>query len=268
MTRTACVAGQFYPARKGELEEVVKGFLGGAKAAPQKAIAVIAPHAGYIYSGRTAGAVYSEVIIPNDVILIGPNHTGLGSPAAVMDEGPWETPLGDVEVNAALARLIIESDAGFSPDAAAHLREHSLEVQLPFIQAVNPAAAIVPIAVMHAGIAACARMGKAIAVAIKQWGKDVLIVVSSDMNHYEPEDVTRKKDALAIDEVLALEPARLLEVAARNDISMCGVIPAAIAITAARELGARNARLVSHTTSGETSGDFDAVVGYAGFVID
>ena len=270
MTRRPCVAGRFYPGEKTELEAAVKGYLlqRTHPRTPEKAVAVIVPHAGYIYSGQTAGAVYSETMIPDDIILIGPNHTGLGQPASVMEKGSWETPLGSVPVNPVLAGLIINSNAGFIADTGAHLREHSLEVQLPFIQTLNPAASIVPVTVMHASPAGCVAMGKAIARAVKAWGKDVLIVVSSDMNHYEPEATTREKDALAIEEILALEPGRLLEVASREDITMCGAIPTAIAMTAARELGASKARLVSHTTSGETSGDFAQVVGYAGIVIN
>jgi len=266
MTRRPCVAGRFYPADRHELEEAVKGYL--LSRVPQKAIAVIVPHAGYIYSGPVAGAVYSETVIPDDIILIGPNHTGLGEPASVMESGSWETPLGSVQVNSALAGLLTGSNAGFTADAEAHLREHSLEVQLPFIQTLNPKASIVPVTVMQAGKAGCVAMGRAIAAAIKAYGRDVLIVVSSDMNHYEPEAITREKDELAIEEVLALEPGRLLDITARKDITMCGVLPTAIAITAARELGAEKARLVSHTTSGEASGDFSQVVGYAGFIID
>ena len=266
MTRRPCVAGRFYPGDRAELEATVKGYL--LSRTRKKAVAVIVPHAGYIYSGPVAGAVYSETVIPDDIILIGPNHTGLGKPASVMENGSWETPLGSVQVNSVLAGMIIGSNAGFAEDEEAHTHEHSLEVQLPFIQTLNPKASIVPVTVMHASASGCVAMGKAIARAVKAWGKDVLIVVSSDMNHYEPEATTRKKDGLAIDEVLALEPGRLLDVAARKGITMCGVMPAAIAITAARELGAEKARLVSYATSGEASGDFTQVVGYAGVFID
>jgi len=266
MMRRPCVAGRFYPGDRAELVATVKGYL--LSRTRKKAIAVIVPHAGYIYSGAVAGAAYSETVIPDDIILIGPNHTGLGEPASVMENGSWETPLGSVEVNSRLAGLIIDSDAGFTADEEAHTHEHSLEVQLPFIQTLNPEASIVPVTVMHASKTGCVAMGKAIARAIKAWGKDVLIVVSSDMNHYEPDATTREKDKFAIDEVLALEPGRLLDVAARKGITMCGVMPAAIAITAARELGAEKTRLVSYATSGEASGDFAQVVGYAGIIIN
>lgn len=268
MVRRACVAGQFYPGERDGLETAVKGYLHKrTPRPPEKAIAVIVPHAGYIYSGAVAGAVFSETVIPDDIILIGPNHTGYGTPASVMRSGSWATPLGSVPVNSPLAGLLIDSDAGFAEDIDAHLREHSLEVQLPFIQTINPNASIVPVTVMHASSEGCAAMGKAMAGAIRSYGKDVLIVVSSDMNHYEADDVTRAKDKKAIEEVLALEPGRLLDVTQRMSISMCGVFPAAIAINAARELGATEARLVEYATSGDASGDFSRVVGYAGFFI-
>ncbi|MFQ5735969.1 MAG: AmmeMemoRadiSam system protein B [Thermodesulfobacteriota bacterium] len=265
-TRRPCVAGQFYPGRPESLDTEVRGFL-APPGKPEKAIAIIVPHAGYVYSGAVAGAVYAATVIPDDIILIGPNHTGLGAPASLMGEGRWETPLGSVPVNTALARLLIEHGAGFTDDVDAHLSEHSLEVQLPFIQRMNGNASIVPITIMRADEKKCAAMGAAVARAIRRWGKDVLIVVSSDMNHYEGDKETRAKDRLAIDAVLALDPGRLLDVTAERDISMCGVVPAAIAINAALSLGAKEARLVRYATSGETSGDYDHVVGYAGIAI-
>lgn len=265
-TRRPCVAGRFYPGDPSQLKAAVEGFL--RVDAPEKAIAVIVPHAGYMYSGSVAGAVYSETVVPDDIVLIGPNHTGLGNPASLMKDGSWETPLGRVKINSALAGLILDSAEAFTDDREAHAQEHSIEVQLPFIQSLNRGASIVPITVMHAGAGECAMLGSAMAGAIKAWGKDVLIVVSSDMNHYERESRTREKDRLAIEQVLALSPGGLLEVTAGRDITMCGVVPAAIGLNAALFLGAKKARLVKYSTSGETSGDFAHVVGYAGMMIN
>lgn len=266
MIRRPCVAGQFYPGEPERLRAALKEYI--SPKAARKAVAIIVPHAGYIYSGPVAGAVFSEVAIPDDVILIGPNHTGLGAPVSLMAEGIWETPLGKVNINQELASLLLASSKLISNDAGAHTREHSLEVQLPFIQTLNKNASIAPITVMHTGPSGCAAIGKAIAGAIKEWGREVLIVISSDMNHYEDEETTRVKDRLAIDKVLALEPDGLLEVTARKDITMCGAVPAAIGINAALALGAAKTRLVAHTTSGEVSGDFEQVVGYAGIIIE
>ncbi|MBI5562603.1 MAG: AmmeMemoRadiSam system protein B [Deltaproteobacteria bacterium] len=266
MVRKPCVAGRFYPQEAAALRENVSQLLanGGTK---EKAVAVMAPHAGYVYSGAVAGAVYATVSVPDAVILIGPNHTGLGENAAVMPDGVWRTPLGGAPVNEELAGLCLDSSPLFKGDCSAHLMEHSLEVQLPFIQLLNGSASIVPITVMTADAGDCEEMGAAIASAITAYGKDALIVISSDMNHYEPDKVTRAKDKLAIARVLALDAAGLLLVAGKKDITMCGIIPAAIAIFASKRLGAREAHLVRYATSGEAFGDFSQVVGYAGVMI-
>jgi AmmeMemoRadiSam system protein B len=245
---------------------MVNGFM--PKAQRKKAVAIIAPHAGYIYSGAIAGEVYGGVIVPDDVVLIGPNHTGLGKKASVMSKGEWETPLGAVKINEALASDIIKGSRLFSDDETAHLAEHSLEVQLPFIHESNKGSCIVPITVMHASYKDCEDMGNAIAGAIKAYKKDVLMIVSSDMNHYEPQETTMEKDSLALSAIFRLDAKGLLQVTEERDISMCGVIPAAIAIIAARALGAKKASVVRHSTSGDTSGDFKHVVGYAGVLID
>lgn len=264
--RPPCVAGRFYPGEKEALKKAVEGLLGlpGPK---EIAASIIAPHAGYMYSGAVAGAVYSAVNIPDTIVLIGPNHTGLGEKASLMSSGVWEIPTGAVKINNELASLLLDSKA-FSDDRFAHMMEHSLEVQLPFIKSLNPNAAIIPITVMHADRAACSEMGAKVAEAVRAYDKETLIIVSSDMNHYEPDKRTREKDRLAIDRVLKLDADGLLKVTDEKDISMCGVIPAAIALNAAKLLGAKNARLVKYSTSGETSGDFEHVVGYAGIVIN
>ena len=267
MLRKPCVAGKFYPADGLELSKNVRGYLAGASAAREKAVAVIAPHAGYIYSGHVAGALYASVEIPDDVILIGPNHTGLGADASVMAKGSWETPLGKVGINEKLASSVLSSSPLFKEDTSAHIMEHSLEVQLPFLLEINRNVRIVPVTLMRASADNCVLMGKAIADAVASYGKKVLIAVSSDMNHYESDKKTRQKDALAIDRVLSLDAKGLLEVASSRDITMCGVIPAAVAIAAAKSLGAVEARLVKYATSGDTSGDYSHVVGYAGILI-
>lgn len=263
--RPPCVAGRFYPGDAASLKKAVDSLLvPDIVAAP--AISIIAPHAGYIYSGAVAGAVYSAARIPETVVLIGPNHTGLGEQVSVMDKGAWAIPTGTMDINAELSDLILENDL-FTADKAAHMMEHSLEVQLPFIRARNEKTTIVPITVMHADSSLCAALGGALADAIKKYGKPVLIIVSSDMNHYESEAKTREKDRLALERVLKLDADGLLRVTRSKNITMCGVIPASIAINASRLLGAKEATLVKYATSGETSGDFQQVVGYAGVII-
>lgn len=264
--RKACVAGRFYPGSAAALAEQVASFL--VDAPKEEAIALICPHAGYAYSGAIAGAAFSSVRIPDRIILLGPNHTGLGPRASVMPSGAWEIPTGRVEVDEELAAQVLASMPLFQADFEAHLMEHSLEVQLPFIQALNPAARIVPVTVMRADDGECEEMGKALAGVVSKAGERVLILVSSDMNHYEPDGATRAKDKLAVERVAALDAKGLLEVVEKEDITMCGVLPAAIAIYAARALGAGEGRLVSYATSGEVNGDMDAVVGYAGIIIN
>jgi len=266
MLRKPCVAGRFYPSNPARLKAEVEGYL-VSNSTKEKAVALIAPHAGYVFSGHVAGAVYSQTIIPDNVVLIGPNHTGLGTDAALMSLGAWETPLGDMPVNVDLAALILDASRLFKSDAAAHLMEHSLEVQLPFIKILNKAASIVPITMMRAGLAECKELGGAIAKAITGYAKETLIVVSSDMNHYESDKKTRVKDSFAIERALALDAEGLYKVVEEKDISMCGVIPSVIALYAARKLGAKKGRLVKYATSGERGGGMEQVVGYAGIVI-
>ncbi len=269
MIRKACVADQFYPANAGELGNMIDAFLhlDDKDKRKERATAIVAPHAGYIYSGGVAGSVYSLVEIPENVILIGPNHTGIGERVSMMAEGAWDMPFGSVEVNEELALKLASSTPLLTVDNSAHISEHSLEVQLPFLQRLNPSVKIVPITVMAANPDECVRIGNAIAGCIEEYGHDVLIVVSSDMNHYESEESTRVKDHLAIEKVLALDSRALLETTGSNKITMCGVLPTAIAIEAALSLNAGKTRLVEYATSGEVSGDYDHVVGYAGIII-
>lgn len=267
MVREPFVAGQFYPGNTDVLKETVDELIGTATEEEVRAVSIVSPHAGYIYSGEVAGDTFSRVKVPDKIILIGPNHTGLGERASVMAEGTWRTPLGDMEIDERLAKAILEGSTLLRADTAAHTQEHSLEVQLPFIYKLNPKAKIVPITVMDADYDECRAMGEAIAAAIKNCDKDVLIVASSDMNHYESEDTTQRKDKLAIKELLSLDAKRLLRVTDEEAISMCGRVAAAITIIASKKLGARAAKLTSHTTSAKRSGDYDHVVGYAGIVV-
>ncbi len=265
--RHPCVAGQFYPKSAQSLERAVSEYLNVKVEKKEQAVAIIAPHAGYIYSGAVAGTVYASVKVPELTILLGPNHTGLGEKASVSTYGKWDTPLGEVEVDNGFVDLLLKDTELFQPDDMAHAREHSLEVQLPFLQAVNPETRIVAITLMHGSYVSAKEMGEHLSKVIKEYGKETLIAVSSDMNHYESEEETNKKDKLAIEEILKLDAEQLMSVTEEKDISMCGVFPAAVAIEASKILGATKARLISHATSGDVSGDKEQVVGYAGFLI-
>ncbi len=264
--REPVVSGQFYPSDRKKLLSLIESYV-NKKDEKIQAKAVISPHAGYIYSGSTAGLVYSSVNIPDRVIILCPNHTGMGSKFALMREGIWETPLGKINIDSNLAEIILKKSDKLKEDVYAHLQEHSLEVQLPFIQYLNPNATIVPISIMGGSYKELDTVGKAIADAIKEYDKETLIVVSSDMSHYIAHEEATKRDAKAIEKIIALDGEGLIEVCRRHDITMCGVYPAVTGISAAKTLGAKSGNLLKYTTSAEVSGDYRHVVGYAGIVL-
>jgi AmmeMemoRadiSam system protein B len=260
------VAGQFYTADPEELRGELAGFL--ADAAPKERVrGVIAPHAGYLYSGAVAGEVYAAVEIPRTVVILGPNHHGLGAAAALYPPGEWLTPLGTVPVDPVLSGLVRKYAPFVTEDARAHEREHSLEVQVPFLQQLRPGLAIVPLCLGFGDYATCSLLGKALAAAIGEFGEETLIVASSDMTHYQSADTARSQDELALNEALALNAEGLLAVCRTHRITMCGVIPAVVMLVAARELGATHARLVRYATSGDITGDYRQVVAYAGVTV-
>jgi hypothetical protein len=264
--RKPVVAGQFYPASASELKRMLKGMV-AEKAKRQEVIGLISPHAGYIYSGAVAGATISRVKFKDTFIIMGPNHSGRGKPFSIMTEGKWQTPLGEVEIDSELGRQILAHSRYLEEDTAAHLYEHSIEVQLPFLQYFSPEFKLVPIVLAYAGGAIYKEIGKEIAKAIKDLNKQVVIIASSDMTHYESQAWAQKKDNKAIEAVLALDEDELLKRVDEFNISMCGYGPAVSLIAAAKELGAKRAELVKYQTSGDTSGDYSSVVGYAGIII-
>ncbi len=266
MIRPPVVAGQFYPARREALEAELRDYTepGLEK---EKAIGILCPHAGFMYSGAVAGAVYSRIEIPRQVVLIGPNHTGYGPAFSIMAEGEWPVPNAKFEIDVLLADRIASEIPLLERDQSAHMFEHSLEVQLPFIAWFSQDVKIVPIVIMNAKLGELEEAGKGLARAIKSSVKGVLMVASSDMSHYIPDGLAREKDGLAIERILALDPDGLYSVIHAERITMCGYMPAVMMLFAARELGAREARLVKYATSAEVSGDFLQVVGYAGIII-
>lgn len=269
MERDEAVAGYFYPGEMAVLLKMVDGFLkAGARETRQKCIGIISPHAGYVYSGPVAGAVFAAVEIPNRVIILGPKHRSLRGPVfSVWNEGNWRTPLGVVAVDSELCAEISLKCPKAGPDVESHLEEHSLEVQIPFVQRLNPAAKIAPVAVSTHQLRDLQNFGKALAEIIRHSPEPVLIVASSDMNHHEPDEVTRRKDQQALKPLLALNEADLLSVCDRENITMCGVAPAAIMLSAAKELGATKAELVKYATSADTGGPRTQTVGYAGVMV-
>ena len=268
MRRPPAVAHQFYPGDPASLRKTVAELTPEIPANKKiNAIAAIAPHAGYIYSGAVAGETFATTIIPENVILMGPNHHGRGPSVALMESGSWQMPMGDVDINCELADILLRNSPLIEADTSAHLPEHSLEVEVPFLQYAQPNLRLTPLVVSHIPLQACLQIGKSIAVTIQQYAKPVLIVASSDMTHYETRDKASRMDHLAMDQVEKLDPAGLYQTVLGNGISMCGIMPATIALAAAIELGATRAQLIRYTDSGETSGDINHVVGYAGFII-
>lgn len=268
--RHAAVAGRFYPGDPDELRTEAQGYLSqsvSSNASPLKAIGCIAPHAGYMYSGPVAGAVFASIEIPRLCVVMCPNHTGMGRALATMSEGSWETPLGEVPIDAEFAHALLERFPPLHSDSAAHRAEHAAEVELPFLQLRQPNLRIVPIALGTGQFEVLEQLGLALADVVARCKEPVLIVASSDMNHYESDVVTRAKDHRAIERILTLDPRGLFDVVTQQDISMCGFGPAVAMLTAARQLGAQSAQLVKYATSGDVSGDREMVVGYAGVIV-
>jgi len=268
--RHPAVAGRFYPGDPGDLRTEVREYLSqsvSANTEPVPAIGCIAPHAGYMYSGHVSGAVFARIDIPPLCVVLCPNHTGMGKALAVMKEGAWETPLGDVPIDAGFAHALQQRFPALENDAAAHRAEHAAEVELPFLQLRQPSLRIVPIALGTGQFEVLEQLGMALAAIVTQQQQRVLLVASSDMNHYESDVVTRTKDQRALERILTLDARGLFEVVTHEDISMCGFGPAVAMLTAARQLGAKSAELVKYATSGDVSGDREMVVGYAGVVI-
>jgi MEMO1 family protein len=265
-SRRPAVAGKFYPADARQLAREVDEFA----APPSKktpAIACMVPHAGYMYSGHVAGAVYRTLDLPAKIILLGPRHYPVGESMAILSAGNWQTPLGQVEIDAPLADALKRACPALREDEKAHHAEHSLEVQLPFLQRARANFHFVPIVLGTDRWDALQELGRALASVVAAQSEPVLLVASSDMNHYEADGVTRVKDKLAIDQVLALDARGLYDTVRREGITMCGYAPTVATLLAARGVGASRAELIRYATSGDINGDRDEVVGYAGIVI-
>jgi len=272
--RRAQVAGSFYSGTKtalaDEIERCFTHSLGPGRipvlsqVGERSLVGLVCPHAGFTYSGPVAARSYFELARngrPDTIVIIGPNHTGAGSGVAMMHEGIWETPLGQVEVDRDTADAISKQSQIIDLDDQAHIYEHSIEVQLPFLQYILKSRFdFVPICMMMQDAETSAEVGRSVGQALQ--GKDALVIASSDMTHYEPGDIAKRKDQLAIDAILALDDAKLQETVESRGITMCGHGPVASAIVASKTLGAKSARFLGYSTSGDITGDQDAVVGY------
>ncbi|HWB75637.1 MAG TPA: AmmeMemoRadiSam system protein B [Nannocystaceae bacterium] len=261
--REPAVAGRFFPATR--TAETVRELM--ADAAPaQRVHAIVAPHAGWMYSGAIAAQTWARAEVPRRVILMCPNHTGMGVRGSLWSGGAWKIPGGAIAIDDELRNAIAEHTE-LELDTGAHLREHAIEVHLPMLAVRNPSARIVPIVLARMSEPECRRLGEGLQRAIAASGDDVLVVASTDMSHYVPAEHARRLDALALARIEALDPAGLHATVEREQISMCGYVPTTVALHCAIANGARHAELVRYGNSGETSGDFDRVVGYAGLTV-
>lgn len=266
--RKSIVAGRFYPGDPQELQQTLAGLIPHV-AQEEKVIAkaVIMPHAGYIYSGSVAGLTISKVKVPETVVLMGPNHHGRGAQVA-LSTADWQMPMGKVPADRALGEEILKSSALIAADETAHAFEHSLEVQIPFLQHEQKNLQIVPICAGHLSYEQCQLVAHDVAHAVTAAEKDVLLVASTDMTHYKSREEATKQDTLAIEHILRFDPKGLYDTIHKYQISMCGVIPTTITLLTTKALGARKVELIQYTDSGDASGDISQVVGYAGFLVN
>ncbi|PIE57673.1 MAG: AmmeMemoRadiSam system protein B [Desulfobulbus propionicus] len=267
MHRKTVAAGRFYPGTGTELQAALtrlgKNTWGGEL---QEATAVVVPHAGYIYSGPTAFKVLSRVRIPSTVILIGPNHHGLGARVAVgtMD---WQMPWGTIPLYAKLCHALVRPAKLFQADDLAHAHEHALEVQLPLLNHFRPDVRIVPIATAPLTYAECERAALELAEVLHEEQESALLLASTDMSHYKSRCQASRLDRQAIEQMVRFNPRGLYQVVREKNISMCGMAATVITLLTSRHLGAKSVELVEYTDSGEATGDLSQVVGYAGLVV-
>lgn len=262
MKRDTAVAGYFYPDDKEQLIQFFNQYKYSGK--KEDCYAVLVPHAGYIYSGRVAVETLSRVKLSDTVVILATNHTGFGESIAVWSAGAWSTPLGDVVVDDTLANKIINSSFA-KADVVAHVRDHAIEVILPILKYLKPDIKVVPISVMGMNTSRLSSFASDLYSVIKD--EKVTIIVSTDFNHYEDKETTDRKDLIAIEPILSVDPEELYDKVMDMGISMCGIYPAYAALSCVRQMGATKGTLIEHTTSAEASHDTSSVVGYAGILI-
>jgi AmmeMemoRadiSam system protein B len=266
MIRPPAVSGRFYPSDAKKLALEIQQYT-ASKNKKSLVRGCVVPHAGYMYSGHVAGAVYSAIEIPARCILLGPRHFPGGEAMAIISEGSWQTPFGDAQIDSELATQLKQACPLLREDRVAHQREHSLEVQIPFLQQLNSNLRFVPVVLATNRYQELKALGHAAAKVIGAQNEAVLLVASTDMNHYESDTITRAKDQKAIDRILELDPRALYDTVTSDDITMCGVAATVAMLIAMRDLGATQAELVRYATSGDITGDREEVVGYAGLIV-
>lgn len=269
MIRRAVVAGQFYPGDKTSLLKMLETFfeqVGTVQKLDMKA--AIVPHAGYIYSGKTAGSLYK--LVSKDIetaIILGPNHTGLGSEYSIMQRGSWATPLGEVKIDEEVTEQLSKDAEMLEDDFEAHRREHSIEVHVPFLQYINPKIKIVPIVLAGHNLEKLKIIAETIALVVKEKAKKILVIASSDMTHYEEAEEAREKDKHAIETIVALDDEKFIQTIKKYSVSMCGVLPCYVSMHFAKKMGSMSGKLIEYSNSGDVSGDYSSVVGYAAIAL-
>jgi AmmeMemoRadiSam system protein B len=267
MLRLPAVAGRFYPSNPSELTALINKYVVADRSSPPIPVrACLVPHAGYVYSGHVAGAVFGRIALPRKIIILGVRHYPRGEQAAILSSGAWRTPLGDARIDEEMAETLKKTCPLLREDSAAHSGEHSLEVQLPFLQVLAPEFTFVPVALGTVRFESLVDVGEAIGRVLDGSKEEVLLLTTSDLNHYEDDAVTRVKDRKAINQLLTLNPQGLYDTCREENISMCGLGPATAMLTALNALGVKKPELVKYATSADVSGDRSGVVGYAGMI--
>lgn len=286
MVRSPAVAGMFYDSECDRLlESIERAFVGqyGPGHLPNVApirfgniLGLVAPHAGYTYSGGAAACSYDALAadgLPGSVVIIGPNHHGAGHPISLCSEGEWCTPLGSMRIDTDITNAVVNASQYAVIDDAAHVREHSIEVQLPFLQYLatrDGSTQIVPITISHLDyhdiIETVRDLGGALAAALK--GRSAIVIASTDFTHYESADHAMQKDDIALEKIIELDPTGLVDVTYERNITMCGVTGTAVMLEACKLMGASSARKLTYYSSGDVTGDRSQVVGYASAAVE
>jgi MEMO1 family protein len=278
MIRKPAVAGYFYESDEGSLKERIKWCyltdLGPGrtpdKTGDERSIkGLIAPHAGYVYSGPVAAHSYLELAedgLPETVVILCPNHTGMGSGLSIITEGSWLTPLGEVDIDTEFTQQLVQDYPLLDDDSSAHLKEHSCEVQLPFIQEISPDFKLVPICMMMQDLLTSQELGQAIAQSAQKLDKDIVVIASTDFTHYQPQQVAESQDKKVLEHIKSLDEEGMVRQISENNVTMCGYGPVTATMVASKMMGASEAHILKYATSGDARGDYSSVVGYASAV--
>lgn len=274
--RYPAVAGAFYEATREKLVGRIKWCFThnlGPGRIPEvstirrkESIGFIVPHAGYMYSGPVAAHAYYRIAVegkPDVFVIVGPNHTGIGTAVSVYDKGIWVTPMGEVKIDSEFAAELLRNSNYLDVNYAAHTYEHSIEVQLPFLQHLFEYFTFVPIVMSYQVPEVAKDLANAIVNASRKLGKDVVVLASSDLTHYEPHEVAYAKDAEVLKAIISLKPEDVYDIVITKDVSMCGVGPVLTLLYVAILSGGKSGEVLKYATSGDVTGDLEAVVGYA-----